>query len=390
MTNRYSLGRYLTGAAFARTGDEMSGPALLVLGLAATGSVETGAALLTGLTISSALGGPALGALLDRSPRPGGWLAVALAGYAAGLCVLVVTTGRAATAPVLAVAALTGLLNPALSGGWTAQLPQVVRGARFARASGLDAVTFGAASLTGPALAGLLAAALGAPAAVLGSAVLVAAAVPVAWRLPARPPAGAKRGLLAGFRAIAASRSLLRATTATVVSYVGVGMLTVCCPLLGLRHFGDAGTGALLLSVLAGASLLANAALARKPSLLRPDATVLASTLVLGAAMLTAALVQTPASAIAAVALAGLGDGPQLTALFAIRHREAPEGARAQVFTTGTSLKITGFAAGTALAGPLAAWSVPGCLLVAAGTEGLAALAYLAVRSRRPSPARAA
>ena len=80
---------------------------------------------------------------------------------------------------------------------------------------------------------------------------------------------------------------------------------------------------------------------------------------------------------LAAVALAGAGEGPQLTALFAVRHRETPEHMRGQVYITAASLKIAGMAAGAALAGPLAGRSVTGCLLVAAGTELCAAAAYL-------------
>ena len=80
---------------------------------------------------------------------------------------------------------------------------------------------------------------------------------------------------------------------------------------------------------------------------------------------------------LAAVALAGAGEGPQLTALFAVRHRETPASMRGQVYTTAASLKIAGMAAGAALAGPLAGRSVTGCLLVAAGTELCAAAAYL-------------
>ncbi|WP_414937275.1 hypothetical protein [Amycolatopsis sp. cmx-11-51] len=43
----------------------------------------------------------------------------------------------------------------------------------------------------------------------------------------------------------------------------------------------------------------------------------------------------------AAALLAGFAEGPQLSALFAIRHREAPAEVRAQVFATAASVKIT-------------------------------------------------
>jgi hypothetical protein len=89
------------------------------------------------------------------------------------------------------------------------------------------------------------------------------------------------------------------------------------------------------------------------------------------------------------VALTGAGEGPQLTALFAVRHREAPEHMRGQVFTTAASLKIAGLAAGSALAGLLATRSVTGCLLAAAGFEACAAAAYVLAarpRTREASP----
>ncbi|MFY9927031.1 MAG: hypothetical protein WAK82_03410, partial [Streptosporangiaceae bacterium] len=49
--------RYLAGAAAARAGDEMSGPALLLLGFAVTGRPETGSGLLASLTVAGAAGG---------------------------------------------------------------------------------------------------------------------------------------------------------------------------------------------------------------------------------------------------------------------------------------------------------------------------------------------
>ena len=193
-----------------------------------------------------------------------------------------------------------------------------------------------------------------------------------------------RRQMAAGFAVIVARRPLLRATVTSVVSYAGIGMLLVCCPLLGAQRLGGAARGALLISATAVASLTANAILARWPGLPRrrrpgcsqPDTWVLASTLVIGASM-AAAAVAPGWLTLAAVALGGAGEGPQLTALLAVRHRETPANLRGQVYTTAASLKIAGLAAGAALAGPLAGWSVTGCLLIAAGTELCAAAAYL-------------
>ncbi|MEU9674261.1 MFS transporter [Streptomyces parvus] len=387
MADRHPSSRsYLVGALLARTGDEMAGPALLLAGLALTGSATGASSLLAALTVSAAIGGPVLGALLDRSPRPGRLLAGALVLYATGLAVALGALGRGPVAVTLLIAVVTGLLGPALSGGWTAQLPRTVPAGRLPRANALDAMTFGAAGLAGPALAGGAAEALGAPAAVVVSAVLIAAAAPAAWRLPpvsgptAKSPAAPLTGFVtSGVRAIAGSRPLARATLTSVLSCSAQGMMTVCLPLLGERAAGGAGFGAALLSCAALSALLANAALARHPHAVAPD-TVLWAAPLLQAAALALAATGGPVALVVAVAVVGLAEGPQLTALFAVRHREAPERLRAQVFTTGASLKITGFAVGAAVAGPLTDRFPSGALLVAAGIAALAVPACFAVR----------
>ncbi|GHG13324.1 membrane protein [Amycolatopsis bullii] len=367
--------RYLAGATLARTGDELSGPALLLLGM--TAGPHAGAALLAGLTAAAAAGGPVFGALLDRSATPGRLLAVALGGYASGIALVSALFGRLPLEAVVAVAVVTGLLNPAIAGGWTAQLPSVAGPERLPKASRFDAMTFTAAALAGPGLAGLL----GGSAGLVVAAGLVAAAIPVAWALPKRTPKKAR--LKDGFRVLVRNVPLRRATAASTISCAGVGMVTVCYPLLGAAHLRGPADGALLLAVLAVASLLANAVLAKKPLPWAPDRIVRLSTLLLAASCLLAAGGH---GVIVAAVLAGFAEGPQLTALFVIRHREAPEHVRAQVFTTAASVKITGLAAGAALAGPLAAWSLPACLLTAAGVQLIAAFFSRSERHRLGAP----
>jgi len=387
------LSKYLAGAAAARAGDEMSGPALLLLGFAITGRPATGSEVLAGLTIAAAAGGPAFGAVLDRSPRQDRVLAVTLAAYALGLVALQAALGHLPIPLVVVVALAAGLFSPAVAGGWTAQLPRIVTGPGLARASALDSMSFSAASLAGPALAALIAAAIGARWAVVSAAALVGLAVPAARSLARyRPPQGAVRvqsayrQVAAGFAVIATRRRLLRATLTSVVSYVGLGMLLVCVPVLGAHRLGGAPRGALLISAMAAASLIANALLARWPPRAEPDAGVLVSTLVIGASLAATAIAPGWLTVLA-IAVGGAGEGPQLTSLLAVRHLQTPEHMRGQVYTTGASLKIAGFAAGAALAGPLAGRSVTTCLLVAAGFQLCAAAAYLLAGSGGRAPA---
>ncbi|TXK43657.1 MFS transporter [Nonomuraea sp. C10] len=389
----------MLGALASRTGDEMSGPALLVAGLAVTGSPVLASSLLAGLTVSAAAGGPLLGVVLDRTRRPGRVLGWCLVGYGAGLLVVLAGLGRLPDAALIGVAVLTGLLGPSLNGGWTAQLPLVVGAGRLPRANALDAMSYNVAALAGPALVGVIATAAGGEAAVVAGVVLLVAALPAARVLPAREerlgkPGAVREELAAGFRAIAGNRALRRATVTSMVSMAGLAMLIVAAPLLGLRLAGDAGYGALLLAVTAGAALAANAVIARAGVRWRPlragrqgsagvaragmgwDTVMVVSTLLIGMGTLVAAVAGAFAVAVVAAVVVGVGEGPQLTALFAVRHREAPERVRGQVFTTGASLKITSFAAGSALAGPLVALSPGAALLAGAGVQLLAVAAY--------------
>ncbi|WP_433545120.1 MFS transporter [Streptomyces sp. CA-294286] len=472
LSERSAAVRYLTGATAARTGDDMSGPAVLLLALAVTGSTAAASSLLAGLTIAAAAGGPVFGVLLDRTRRPGRLLAVALGLYAAALLVVLLLLGRAPVPVVVLVAVGAGLFGPALSAGWTSQLPLVVEEEGLGRANALDASTLSVAGLVGPALAGGVAGLAGASASVAVSATLILTALPVAWTLPgsrtavpgSRPAAGERvraedgraaetrtedghvtksrtkdgraaathvedahtpappledarapaalagsahapalpvenartegtpgrpvpaRSVLVdladGFRAVGRSRPLARATAASVLSCTGEGVFVTVAPLLGAVALGGAHHGALMLSGTALGALAANAVLAGRPRLVRrPDLVIAPSALVVGVACLLAATLH-PVAVIAAGVLAGIGAGPQLTALFAVRHRESPPLLRGRVFTTGASLKLTGFALGAALAGPLATRSVPVALLVAAGFQGAAAACGARVRIR--------
>lgn len=364
----------------------------MLAAFALAGSAVDASSLLAGITISAAVGGPVLGALLDRAGRPGRLLAGALVLYAAGLGMILTGLGRLPFGVTIVIAVVAGLLGPALSGGWTAQLPRVVLGDRLPRANALDAMTFSMASLAGPALAGGVAETLGASTAVVVSAVLINLALPAAWMLPARP--GRAQGaqttsvvsdLAAGLRAVVGRPSLARATLTSVLSCTAQGMLTACIPLLGERNLGGASRGAVLLSCTAISAMTANAVLARFPRSVAPDTVIWVSALVQAAALVLAIWSQA-AVLIVAVLIAGIGEGPHLAALFAVRHREAPERLRGQIFTTGASLKITGFALGAAVAGPVATRSLPGALALAASVAVLAALGFFAVPSASATP----
>lgn len=373
--------RYLIGAAWARTGEEMSGPALLLLGLAATGSISTGSTLLAALTATAALGGPLVGLALDRSARPARLLAWLLALYGFGLVALTFVVGCGFPLGwAVAMALVLGVLGPALSGGWTAQLLFLVSAERLERITFWDAMTFGAAALLGPALAAVVAAGAGPWVAVWASAGCVAFAAGLARSLPVvghveeQGRVGAQ--LLAGATACLRSPPLLRATAVTSLSLAGTGMVVVCVPMLGERFLGAAAHGAWLLSVMAVCSLVANLVLSRRAGVPSPHILLLVCVLAQAGGTALAAAAPSWVWVVAAAVVLGAAEGPQLSALFSVRHRHAPGHLRAQVFTIGASLKISAFALGAAVAGPLVEHSVVLCLAVASGVQLLAAFTH--------------
>ncbi|MGI9007448.1 MAG: MFS transporter [Streptosporangiaceae bacterium] len=394
MIARYGIRWYLAGSTCARTGDEMSGPALLLLGIAVTGSTAAASLIYAGLTIAGGIGGPVFGAVLDRSGHPGRVLAVALVTYAAGLGTVAVLLGRAPVAVAAGVVVVAGLLAPALAGGWTAQLASLVPPGRLARGHTLDAATYNVASLAGPAFAAGIAGSLGAPWAIAGAVTMLVAAAPLAWRLPARekPPGPGRRrlpgdlrtDLRAGFHAIARIPGLRAITTASCVAYLGFGMFVVACPRLGQADFGSPARGALLLSLVAATALLANAALARWPPAWRPESTFLAATTLAAAGLLLAAFAANPVVLVTGAAVLGVADGPQLAAIFALRQRDAPARLRGQVFTTAASLKLTAGAVGAMAGGALIGNSAGQDLVVAATMQVGAVIAFTWMTRRNP------
>lgn len=373
---------YLFGALPARLGDEMSSQAILLMGIAA-GSATLGSTLLAGLTFSAAIGGPLLGAVLDRAYHPGRVLALSLALYAAGIALITWSLGHIPVWLSLVLALMAGFLMPSISGGWSSRLKSFIVDEQIARASAIDATTFNIAGLAGPTLAGLIAGWLGAHWAVAVLVGLLVAALPMAWTLPKRGQEAKRHDtpflheVSVGLKVIVANKLLLRITLLSVISYMGIGMLWVVYPLIGQNLVGNPGFGGVLASAVSVGALVATTAYAKWPTKYTPDTVAFITTLILATAMIVLAFAGNVAMALIAMLIVGLADGPQLAVVFAVRHREAPERSRSQVFTTGASLKITAAATGAVLSGHLALVSLRTTLFAACLVQIIAAVAFL-------------
>ncbi|MGW7296043.1 MFS transporter [Streptomyces xiamenensis] len=365
------MSRYLTTAFLARLAEEGMAVALALLALHRTGSAAQGAFVLTAWMAPHVLAAPLMGAL------PARWYGPALGVFAAAIAALAVTVGHAPLPLTVAIAVAGGSCGPVVAGGLSSLVAGLTPAGRDrTRAYGLDATVYNAASVAAPATVGVLAALTGPGRAMLALAASAATAALLTTALQ-RPPSPARTppraGLTAGATALWRVPQLRAVTAATSLAFLGVGGLTTTTVLLAEERAFPGG-GSLLMTVFALGALAGALATARLRRPVPPARLVTVALAGTGVALGAAALAPSPVLCLPLYALAGLCDGPLLSATLRIRADHAPDHLRAQVFTLGAGLKITAAACGAAVVGLLAAVP-PALLLTWAATLHLAAAA---------------
>lgn len=393
---RSGLPFYLATAFCARVADEGMSVAVALLALQRAGSAAQGAFILTAWMAPHAVAAPLVGALVTRARRPRLCYLGALSGFAAAVASLSLLVGRAPAPVTLAVALAGGACGPVVTGGLSSLIATLVpAGARRDRAYALDAAVYSAASVAGPAAVGVVAALAspGAATMVLGGAAAIAAALAagVPYGRAAQAAAGPspvttpvttlRADLAAGLTAVWHTRELRAITAGTCLAFGGIGGLTTTAVLLA-GHRGHPEAGGALMTAFAVGALLGSLAVARWPPRLSDQRLVTLTLCATGLTLAAAALVPSPIAGAALFALAGVCDGPLLTATFRIRAAYAPPRTRAQVFTLGAGLKITSAAGGATLVGSTATLPPSLLLLAIAAVQLGAALLYTFTRPR--------
>ena len=384
---------FVVAATLARLANEMLTVAVVLLLLDRTGQAGLAGLTVAAASLPSVASGPLLGAWLDRSAHRRAALAANQALAAACLLAILALAGRAPGGVVLLLAAAAGAAAPLLTGGFTSMIPQLVPEELLGKANALEATSFNAAAIAGPALAGAVAGAAGPAAAVAVEVALAGAALLAILRMPGvdatpqRPDATLAASLRSGLRHLARTPVLRGVTVATAVGLGGQGLLTLALPFLAERlGAGRAGAGWLLAALEAGGIAGALAA-ARPLGGQPPERVVLAGLGLLGLVTLTWPLAPTFPAALGLFALGGLVEGPAFAATFSTRQRHSPAHLRGQIFTTTASLKVGAFAVGSALAGPaVEAAGVSRTLLLVGAVELLGVVAG-ALAGARPAGA---
>jgi MFS family permease len=383
-------------ATLTRLADDMFSVAAVLLVLDRTGSAALAGATVAAITIPSVVTGPVLGAWLDRSGRRRNVMILDQCLAAVTLVSIVLLAGHAPDWTVPAVALCAGITWPLSFGGFTSLIPAIVPEELLPPANALEATSFNVATISGPALAGSIVAIGGPAAALLTEAALTAAMIvpiimlrsldsvsPAQWR----PLRGIVRE---GLGHVLATPPLRAVTAAGAFNLGGLGLLTVAFPFFAVDVLdAHRSTAGYLWAAFAAGAGVGAIALVRLQTIWRPERVVLGALAALGALMLLWPLASALPVALALIALAGIADGPNLSATFAARQRWTPRALHGQIFTTAASVKVGSFALGAAVAGPVVVGlGARGALVVCACMQLAAAGAgALLARGAPASPA---
>jgi MFS family permease len=357
-----ALPAYLTTATMSRSATEAAGPALLVVSIATIGNATTGSYIVASLTASAAIGGPVVGALIDRARSPRRGFALAMAVMAIGLAAIALTIGHVPVPLVMGLAVVAGLGYPALTGAWSAQLPRLVPADRLQKAYASDAATYSVAAVVAPPLATALVALsatapLWVPVALLLACIALLRIVPLTERDDVEHRATLSQDLKEGLGAIVGLAGLRRTAIITTVGFAGQAAIFVAAPILAQSVGGSLGFTGVILGVFAIGGVTTAAWFARRP-VQRPDRAIIVSTALSALALVAVGLAPTPGLLLVAAFLMGATEPPLVSAMFQVRVRESPPRVQAQVFTTSASLRMTAFAVATATCGWLLGWGV--------------------------------
>lgn len=336
---------------------------------------------------------PLAGALLDRYGRAR--LVVfdyAVAAVALSLVASLSALHLLAAPLLLLIVAVASLTNPLSWAGSRSLFPIIAPRHLWERANGLDSSGHVIATLLASPIAGTLVGLLGGEwaLAVAAAVYVVAGVVMLGIPDPRNPSAqvgsvlrNAWLGLLYTLR-----NPTLRGLAVTLSTFnVGNGLLVIAVPVLvlGRLHSGPSTVG--IMWGLSGGAGLVSALIAGRFSSAGRERQMIVVAILIGAAA-TALLPLAGSLLVVGVAIVtlGLSTGPFDIGLFTLRQRRTDPAWFGRAFAVSMSLNSVGNPIGSALAGPLIAWSLTGALWVAVALAAISVLFPILLIPGRDEP----
>ena len=354
--------RLWLGLTISRMGDALTVVALTWFVLQLTGSGLAIGLLVLSFQLPAMLSSPLIGKLLDRfQPR----LIMGLDNFCRAAIIaaipLLYWSGNLHLWMVYALALCAGILAPATEIGMRVVIPRLVSWKELERANALSSITWDAATLVGPALAGFLVFYSNAPAVLLLDAATFVFMGMMASALPhfARGRTGeletrSKRAFL-GFGTIIQMRGVLWLTVLTLLFLFAQGLAEIAIPLYSQRTLGAGAAGyGLLMSAFGLGSLLALALLSQRLTGRERQGVTLAAILFFsGLLLLPLLLVRSLPIALVVMTLAGCAAAPYYVIEQTLTQRLVPEQVRGQVFGARSALNVAGYPLGGLIGGLL-------------------------------------
>lgn len=364
----------------ARTAGQMVSLVLVLFALQRYGSAEIAGAVTFLSILPGLIGSPVAGALLDRHGRTRLMvLDYVIAGCSLALIAALAVADLLTVPALLGIVTVTSLTQPLSNTGVRTLFPLIVPPNLWERANAIDSNGYVVASIVGPALAGALVAAVGAPAALGSTAGIftLAAVVSLGLRDPAtkgetgRLLPDAWRGL--GY--VVRNRSLRALALAVSTSNLGWGMFFLALPVLVLHRLGGGPEFVGVLFALLGISgSVAVLLMGRVSTRGRERQWLAIAMLGEGAAIGIVVLFPEPLVVALAMLVLGVSTGPFDIVLFTLRQRRTDPAWLGRAFAVSMALNFVGFPIGSAIAGALVPISIELVLLVAVAFEVLGAV----------------
>jgi predicted MFS family arabinose efflux permease len=340
---------------------------------------------------------PVAGVLLDRHGRTR-LITIDYLVAAAALLSMAGLSARHALAPplLLAICAVASITGPLSWAGLRSLFPALVPGHLWERANALDLSSDVLATVLGAPLAGLIVGLAGGEWALASAGALFAlAGLSI---LGVRDPAIKARGgaLLgeawSGLVYVLRSRSLVGLALTFITFGAGWGCLVIAIPVLvlGRLHHGPAAVG-YIWGLVGAATFVSVLVVGRLKTLGRERQLMAVSLLGMAVAMSLLPFASSIVAVALALAVAGLVETPFDIAFITLRQRRTDPARFGRMFAVSMALNQLGGPVGSAIAGPLIAWSLTGTLWVAVGLVALAAaLPLVAIPPREDAPSRTA
>ena len=334
---RWLMPHYLSAAVLARIADEGARVSLVLLALDRAGSAAIGGTMVAALLVPHVVAAPLVGVLVDRARQPRWVLAAAMLIFAGSLFSAAALIGDAPLWLIYVLLLVGGCCGPALTGGLTSQLPALVGKGKTPRAFGLDSLFYNVASMVGPAVAGVTAAAISPAAAqyVLAASAAAGALGVASLPLPTRthPSSSTRVDLLSGVREIVRRPTLRTVTLTSSLGQIGPGGLAVVAAVLATSQHKPAGSGLLLTAVAVGA-FIGSLLWTWRPIAVDHAPLVTAISMIgIGVPIAIAAAAPSLEATAVLFGLSGVFIGPFGSALFLSRTQYAGPAVRTQVFT---------------------------------------------------------